>query len=117
MALNLFNILNDITSLNLWNCPVGPPPSNNNMDEPLSSASIFEHVDRMSRAADGPKRPPNKIQLIAMQPMPALPLPSFPANDKAAENAKLSKEVPIMHLFLICYAISMLYLGVSNFKV
>lgn len=76
---------------------------NNNMDEPLSSASIFEHVDRMSRATDGPKRPPNKIQLIAMQPMPALPLPSLTANDKAAENAKLSKEVPIMHLCLIFY--------------
>ncbi|KAI7802456.1 UPF0606 protein KIAA1549 isoform X1 [Triplophysa rosa] len=73
----------------------GPPPMNNNMDEPLSSASIFEHVDRMSRATDGPKRPPNKIQLIAMQPMPALPLPSLAANDKAAENAKLSKEIQV----------------------
>lgn len=65
----------------------------NGMDEPLSSASIFEHVDRMSRPTDGPKRPPNKIQLIAMQPMPALPLPSPTANDRAAENAKLNKEV------------------------
>ncbi|KAA0715127.1 hypothetical protein E1301_Tti008822 [Triplophysa tibetana] len=73
----------------------GPPPMNNNMDEPLSSASIFEHVDRMSRPTDGPKRPPNKIQLIAMQPMPALPLPSLAANDKAAENAKLSKEIQV----------------------
>ncbi|XP_073707002.1 UPF0606 protein KIAA1549 [Garra rufa] len=73
---------------------IGPPPMNG-MDEPLSSASIFEHVDRMSRPTDGPKRPPNKIQLIAMQPMPALPLPSPTANDKAAENAKLNKEIQV----------------------
>ncbi|XP_051579871.1 UPF0606 protein KIAA1549-like isoform X2 [Myxocyprinus asiaticus] len=72
----------------------GPPPMNG-MDEPLSSASIFEHVDRMSRATDGPKRLPNKIQLIAMQPMPALPLPSPTANDRAAENAKLNKEIQV----------------------
>ncbi|XP_043072597.1 UPF0606 protein KIAA1549 isoform X2 [Puntigrus tetrazona] len=72
----------------------GPPPTNG-MDEPLSSASIFEHVDRMARPTDGPKRPPNKIQLIAMQPMPALPLPSPTANDKAAENAKLNKEIQV----------------------
>ncbi|XP_016386296.1 UPF0606 protein KIAA1549-like [Sinocyclocheilus rhinocerous] len=73
---------------------IGPPPMNG-MDEPLSSASIFEHVDRMSRPTDGPKRPPNKIQLIAMQPMPALPLPSPTANDRAAENAKLNKEIQV----------------------
>ncbi|XP_052008744.1 LOW QUALITY PROTEIN: UPF0606 protein KIAA1549 [Xyrauchen texanus] len=72
----------------------GPPPMNG-MDEPLSSASIFEHVDRMSRATDGPKRLPNKIQLIAMQPMPALPLPSPTANGTAAENAKLNKEIQV----------------------
>ncbi|KAL1257025.1 hypothetical protein QQF64_012570, partial [Cirrhinus molitorella] len=72
----------------------GPPPMNG-MDEPLSSASIFEHVDRMSRPTDGPKRPPNKIQLIAMQPMPALPLPSPAANDKSAENAKINKEIQV----------------------
>nr|XP_684863.4 UPF0606 protein KIAA1549 isoform X2 [Danio rerio] len=72
----------------------GPPPMNG-MDEPLSSASIFEHVDRMSRPVDGPKRLPNKIQLIAMQPMPALPLPNTTANDKAAENAKLNKEIQV----------------------
>ncbi|XP_016318437.1 UPF0606 protein KIAA1549 isoform X1 [Sinocyclocheilus anshuiensis] len=72
----------------------GPPPMNG-MDEPLSSASIFEHVDRMSRPTDGPKRPPNKIQLIAMQPMPALPLASLTANDRAAENAKLNKEIQV----------------------
>ncbi|XP_051513138.1 UPF0606 protein KIAA1549-like isoform X1 [Myxocyprinus asiaticus] len=72
----------------------GPPPMNGT-DEPLSSASIFEHVDRMSRATDGPKRLPNKIQLIAMQPMPTLPLPRPSANDRAAENTKLNKEIQV----------------------
>lgn len=72
----------------------GPPPMNS-MDEPLSSASIFEHVDRMSRPTDGPKRLPNKIQLIAMQPMPALPLPCPIANDRAAENTKMNKEIQV----------------------
>ncbi|XP_028970927.2 UPF0606 protein KIAA1549 isoform X1 [Esox lucius] len=51
---------------------IGPPPTNGH-DEQLSSASIFEHVDRMSRSADGTRRLPNKIQLIAMQPMAVLP--------------------------------------------
>uniref|UniRef100_A0A4W5NYF4 Si:ch211-1e14.1 n=1 Tax=Hucho hucho TaxID=62062 RepID=A0A4W5NYF4_9TELE len=46
----------------------GPPPMNGH-DEHLSSASIFEHVDRMSRSAEGTRRLSNKIQLIAMQPM------------------------------------------------
>uniref|UniRef100_A0A673WBR1 UPF0606 protein KIAA1549-like n=1 Tax=Salmo trutta TaxID=8032 RepID=A0A673WBR1_SALTR len=50
----------------------GPPPMNGH-DEQLSSASIFEHVDRMSRSADDSRRLSNKIQLIAMQPM------AFPA--------------------------------------
>ncbi|XP_052386813.1 UPF0606 protein KIAA1549 [Carassius gibelio] len=72
----------------------GPPPMNG-MDESLSSASIFEHVDRMSRPTDGPKRPPNKLQLIAMQPMLPLPLASPTANDRAAENAKLNKEIQV----------------------
>ncbi|KAL0968498.1 hypothetical protein UPYG_G00267660 [Umbra pygmaea] len=46
----------------------GPPPMNGH-DEQLSSASIFDHVDRTSRSADGTRRLTNKIQLIAMQPM------------------------------------------------
>lgn len=82
---------------------IGPPPMNG-MDEPLSSASIFEHVDRMSRPVDGPKRLPNKIQLIAMQPMPALPLPNATANDRAAENVKLNKEVPSVNLIYIHFS-------------
>ncbi|XP_030646483.1 UPF0606 protein KIAA1549 [Chanos chanos] len=72
----------------------GPLPLNG-VDEQLSSAAIFEHVDRMSRPADGPKRFSSKIQLIAMQPMPALPLPSPTANHRMAENAKLNKEIQV----------------------
>ncbi|XP_045552970.1 UPF0606 protein KIAA1549 isoform X1 [Salmo salar] len=55
----------------------GPPPMNGH-DEQLSSASIFEHVDRMSRSADDSRRLSNKIQLIAMQPM------AFPARRHGA---------------------------------
>ena len=72
--------------------PVGPPPIRGPGDQ-LSSASIFEHVDRMSRATEGPRRFTNKIQLIAMQPMPALPAHSPTVVDRAAENANLNKEV------------------------
>ncbi|KAL2087367.1 hypothetical protein ACEWY4_016195 [Coilia grayii] len=43
-------------------------------DEQLSSSSIFDHVDRMSRgSSDGTRRVSNKIQLIAMQPVPSPP--------------------------------------------
>ncbi|XP_062860330.1 UPF0606 protein KIAA1549 [Trichomycterus rosablanca] len=70
----------------------GPPPPN----DQASSASIFQHVDRMSRSADGAnKRLSSKIQLIAMQPMPALPLPNTAPTDKAAENAKMNKEIQV----------------------
>ncbi|XP_066540889.1 UPF0606 protein KIAA1549 isoform X2 [Hoplias malabaricus] len=72
----------------------GPPPLNC-AEEQVSSASIFEHVDRMSRVADGPnKRLSSKIQLIAMQPMPALPLPNPALGDKAAD-AKIPKEIQV----------------------
>ncbi len=85
---------------------IGPPPMNG-IDENLSSASIFEHVDRMSRPTDGLKRPPNKIQLIAMQPMTALPLPSPPTNDRAPENAKHNKEVSFTSNPFISYGFSL----------
>uniref|UniRef100_H3CCS0 Si:dkeyp-27e10.3 n=1 Tax=Tetraodon nigroviridis TaxID=99883 RepID=H3CCS0_TETNG len=43
-------------------------------DEFLSSTSIFDHVDRLSRgSADGLRRQGNKVQLIAMQPQPSPP--------------------------------------------
>ncbi|XP_028813359.1 UPF0606 protein KIAA1549 isoform X4 [Denticeps clupeoides] len=72
----------------------GPAAPGNGPEEPLSSASIFEHVDRMSRTADGPKRFSNKIQLIAMQPMPAPPLHSPTLCDRAAEN-DINKEIQV----------------------
>lgn len=70
------------------------------MDEQLSSSSIFEHVDRVSRgSSDGTRRVSNKIQLIAMQPMPSPP--SHPHNqplspnltDKIPDGAKVNSEV------------------------
>ncbi|XP_053356588.1 UPF0606 protein KIAA1549 isoform X2 [Clarias gariepinus] len=74
---------------------IGPPPLNS-ADEQVSSASIFEHVDRMSRSADGAnKRLSSKIQLIAMQPMPVLPLPCPATDAKAADNAKMNKEIQV----------------------
>lgn len=69
---------------------LGPPPTNNT-NEQLSSASIFEHVDRMSRSADANKRLPNKVQLIAMQPMP-IP-PPVRASGKLSDSSQINKEV------------------------
>ncbi|XP_060779657.1 UPF0606 protein KIAA1549-like isoform X2 [Neoarius graeffei] len=72
------------------------PPPLNGADEQVSSASIFEHVDRISRSADGAnKRFSSKIQLIAMQPMPALPLPCPATDTKATDNAKMNKEIQV----------------------
>ena len=65
----------------------------NGTNEQLSSASIFEHVDRMSRATDASRRLPNKIQLIAMQPMPVPPLHSPPINGKMTDTNQINKEV------------------------
>lgn len=62
-------------------------------NEQLSSASIFEHVDRMSRATDASRRLPNKVQLIAMQPMPVPPLHSQPVNGKPSDPNQMNKEV------------------------
>lgn len=70
----------------------GPPPLNGT-NEQLSSAAIFEHVDRMSRAADASRRLPNKVQLIAMQPMPVPPLHSPPINGKLSDTNQINKEV------------------------
>ncbi|KAG9335204.1 hypothetical protein JZ751_005556 [Albula glossodonta] len=64
-----------------------PPPANGT-DEQLSSASIFEHVDRMSRSTDGTRRVANKIQLIAMQPMPAPPQHSPAVTERIRLRAK-----------------------------
>lgn len=48
-----------------------PPVAPSLGDELVSSSSIFDHVDRLSRgSADGTRRPAGKVQLIAMQPRP-----------------------------------------------
>ncbi|KAJ0069498.1 hypothetical protein NL108_008257, partial [Boleophthalmus pectinirostris] len=91
------NVLNGnriyfILTHNLFACP-GPPPSNG-PGEQLSSASIFEHVDRMSRAADAGRRP-NKVQLIAMQPMSVPPLHSPTANGKVSDPEQINHEIQV----------------------
>ncbi|XP_029909008.1 UPF0606 protein KIAA1549 isoform X4 [Myripristis murdjan] len=73
---------------------IGPPPMSGT-DEQLSSASIFDHVDRMSRATDAGRRLPNKIQLIAMQPMPIPPLQSPTINGKLSDNNQINKEIQV----------------------
>ncbi|XP_055506325.1 UPF0606 protein KIAA1549 isoform X2 [Leucoraja erinacea] len=62
-------------------------------DGQTSSASIFDHVDRMSRAPEAGKRLPSKIQLIAMQPIPAAPLQNPLLPERVAETNKINKEV------------------------
>ncbi|XP_062418935.1 UPF0606 protein KIAA1549 isoform X2 [Pungitius pungitius] len=74
---------------------IGPPPLNCKNEEQLSSAFIFEHVDRMSRATDASRRLPNKIQLIAMQPMPVPPLHSPPINGKLSDTNQINKEIQV----------------------
>ncbi|XP_029991845.1 UPF0606 protein KIAA1549 isoform X2 [Sphaeramia orbicularis] len=73
---------------------IGPPPMNGT-NEQLSSASIFEHVDRMSRATDASRRLPNKVQLIAMQPMPVPPLHSPTSNGKLSDTNQINKEIQV----------------------
>ncbi|XP_053742248.1 UPF0606 protein KIAA1549 isoform X2 [Synchiropus splendidus] len=72
----------------------GPPPMNGT-SEPLSSASIFEHVDRMSRATDASRKLPNKVQLIAMQPMPLSNLHKPAANGHLPDANHINKEVAL----------------------
>ncbi|KAF6276039.1 hypothetical protein mRhiFer1_007316 [Rhinolophus ferrumequinum] len=70
----------------------GPlPPSSGN--EQHSSASIFEHVDRVSRSSEASRRVPSKIQLIAMQPIPAPPAHHPVLADRVAETNKINKEI------------------------
>ncbi|XP_074553921.1 UPF0606 protein KIAA1549 isoform X2 [Halichoeres trimaculatus] len=63
-------------------------------DELLSSSSIFDHVDRLSRgSSDGTRRQANKVQLIAMQPRPspphALPQPSPTLTEKVNTESEI----------------------------
>ncbi|XP_053111890.1 UPF0606 protein KIAA1549 homolog isoform X2 [Hemicordylus capensis] len=69
------------------------PPQISNGTEQHSSASIFEHVDRMSRSSEVSRRIPSKIQLIAMQPIAAPPVQNQPISDRVAETNKINKEI------------------------
>ncbi|XP_059113001.1 UPF0606 protein KIAA1549 homolog [Peromyscus eremicus] len=68
-----------------------PLPTSGN--EQHSSASIFEHVDRISRTSEASRRVPSKIQLIAMQPIPAPPVQHPVLADRVAETNKINKEI------------------------
>ncbi|XP_042651161.1 UPF0606 protein KIAA1549 homolog [Tyto alba] len=69
------------------------PPQTSSGNEQHSSASIFEHVDRMSRSSDASRQVPSKIQLIAMQPMAAPPVQNSLLSDRVAETNKINKEI------------------------
>ncbi|XP_037098946.1 UPF0606 protein KIAA1549-like isoform X1 [Syngnathus acus] len=63
-------------------------------DELMSSSSIFDHVDRLSRggSSDGTRRPAGKVQLMAMQPRPGAP-----AQPSPSLSQKVSTEVALRH--------------------
>uniref|UniRef100_A0A4W4E3X4 Uncharacterized protein n=1 Tax=Electrophorus electricus TaxID=8005 RepID=A0A4W4E3X4_ELEEL len=72
------------------------PPTLIGADEQVSSASMFEHVDRISRSADVPsKRFSGNIQLIALQPMSALAVPRPPGPDHTVQSGKINKEIQV----------------------
>ncbi|XP_074863479.1 UPF0606 protein KIAA1549 homolog isoform X2 [Carettochelys insculpta] len=73
--------------------PKTGPPQTSSGTEQQSSASIFEHVDRMSRSSEASRRVPSKIQLIAMQPIAAPPVQSLALSDRIAETNKINKEI------------------------
>ncbi|KAM4675762.1 UPF0606 protein KIAA1549 homolog [Discoglossus pictus] len=58
-----------------------------------SSASIFEHVDRMSRSSEASRRFPSKIQLIAMQPITAPPMHGLSMSEREVETNKINREI------------------------
>ncbi|MEE6526988.1 hypothetical protein FKM82_027986, partial [Ascaphus truei] len=67
-------------------------PAVSSGNEQHSSASIFEHVDRMSRSSEASRRFPTKIQLIAMQPISALPMHGLSVSEREAETNKINRE-------------------------
>nr|XP_023832329.1 UPF0606 protein KIAA1549-like [Salvelinus alpinus] len=70
------------------------PPTGSGPDELLSSSSIFDHVDRLSRgSSDGRARQANKVQLIAMQPRPSPPQHSH----SPTITERVSAEVALRH--------------------
>lgn len=73
-------------------------PSGSGPDELLSSSSIFDHVDRLSRgSSDGTRRQANKVQLIAMQPRPSPPLQHPPTQLSPTLTEKVNTEVALRH--------------------
>ncbi|XP_042156035.1 UPF0606 protein KIAA1549 isoform X3 [Oncorhynchus tshawytscha] len=74
--------------------PKNVPPAGSGPDELLSSSSIFDHVDRLSRgSSDGRGRQANKVQLIAMQPRPSPPQRSH----SPTITERVSAEVALRH--------------------
>ncbi|KAK1875347.1 UPF0606 protein KIAA1549 [Dissostichus eleginoides] len=68
-------------------------------DELLSSSSIFDHVDRLSRgSSDGTRRQNNnKVQLIAMQPRPPQPHLSPSLTERVSQEVALRHKSEIEH--------------------
>ncbi|TWW53886.1 UPF0606 protein KIAA1549 [Takifugu flavidus] len=76
--------------------PVATPSST--PDEFLSSTSIFDHVDRLSRgSSDGMRRQGNKVQLIAMQPQPSPPHAASQPSPSLTEKVALRHKSEIEH--------------------
>ncbi|TMS01098.1 UPF0606 protein [Larimichthys crocea] len=72
------------------------PKNGSGPDELLSSSSIFDHVDRLSRgSSDGTRRQANKVQLIAMQPRPSPP--HAPSQPSPTLTEKVNTEVALRH--------------------
>ncbi|XP_075328501.1 UPF0606 protein KIAA1549 isoform X2 [Odontesthes bonariensis] len=70
------------------------PKNGSGPDELLSSSSIFDHVDRLSRgSSDGTRRQANKVQLIAMQPRPSPPQ----SQPGPSLSEKVNAEVALRH--------------------
>ncbi|XP_042259298.1 UPF0606 protein KIAA1549 [Thunnus maccoyii] len=78
--------------------PKNAAPSGSGPDELLSSSSIFDHVDRLSRgSSDGTRRQANKVQLIAMQPRPSPPPAHGPNQPSPTLTEKVNTEVALRH--------------------
>ncbi|XP_051801974.1 UPF0606 protein KIAA1549-like isoform X2 [Acanthochromis polyacanthus] len=75
-----------------------PKNAGSGPDELLSSSSIFDHVDRLSRgSSDGTRRQANKVQLIAMQPRPSPPPLHAPLQPSPSLTEKVNTEVALRH--------------------
>ncbi|KAG7259029.1 hypothetical protein CRUP_032973, partial [Coryphaenoides rupestris] len=74
-------------------------PSGSGPDELLSSSSIFDHVDRLSRgSSDGTRRQANKVQLIAMQPRHSPPTATITTQPPHSQHPQQqSRQQPPAH--------------------